>query len=892
MTMTDALVDLPLVQLNGDPADLFVGGETVVFVINRPLDSSNGLTIEAKVAIGEANALEAAANAAGRPIDVVIVPLLAGDGSFGAGPLSWQAIDDQALPGIRILRLDSQDLYQLDPNNPNADPYNPDDYVLSPTGLAVQAFKQAYVDATGKFYGDFSVSTDGPAAFYLAPATADVDVVQYAHAFTHFQATLDDAALEAALAPGGAIDLPSGRFPPVNLTTALGAFDQVGEYLPNFTFIDADSASVSLLGQTDGLVVLSVCAEWCPPCAFYSKEVGDIAAQVGNTFTFLELMTENVEGGPALTIDAQEWRHRFHLDETVMTPNGDLSLYANFVTGINLAAFPTYLVYDGVTGEIVGTLIGFGGAETFVDQLTDIETAFYAHPGAIITGGATADSLNGTRFSDKMSGLDGADTITGGFGNDTVDGGAGLDRLVGGAGDDTYVISDGRIDLKTIVEGAHDGSDTLEIAGGQQNIRIAGALPANVERLVIDARSKLVDFGVDNARAANVDFTISADATTISRIGSFTGGKLNDVIHVELRPAEADVAIAAAAATAQITINGGTGNDTITVTSGGMGYVLDGGAGADNLTGSFGDDIYVIDNSGDQILEDDGDSVHWTNADVDAVVAFYGINEFGEATQNLDQLFGGDSDLSGLSLEQIGNLLNAVYGDGLGVIDPVDGSVTYPPPLSGGHDLVQASVSFDLATARDIEDLTLTGTGKIDGSGNALNNMITGNSGNNVLDGRAGDDKLLGRDGADKLLGGAGNDDLNGGTGNDTLTGGEGRDTMNGAAGDDLFVFGSIGDTGATLSTCDVIDGFGRGGAPGRDVIDLSGVPGVFSFVGTAAFGGNATNEVRYEAVDTDGDGKADSTLVMLDNDLSNDVDAAILLRGYVGKLLSTDFLL
>ena len=880
MTMIDALANLPLVQINGDPADLFAGGETVVFVVNLPLDSSFALTSEAQGVIIEANALEAAASAAGRPIDIVIVPLLSGSGLTGATAQAWQAIADEASAGIRVLRLDSEELYQADPNSP--DPYNPD-ILPTATGLAVEAFKQAYTDQTGQFYGEFG--STGLVTFYQAPAAADVAVVQFAHDWSSFQVKLDNAAFEAALAPGGAIDLPEGRVPPVNLTTAPGAFDQVGEYLPNFTFVDADGASVSLLGQTDGLVVLSVCTEWCVPCMRYSTEVGGIAAQVGNTFTFLELMTENVDRGPARTIDAQEWRTTFNLDETVMTPNGDLSLYANFVTGINLAAFPTYLVYDGVTGKIVGRFEGFGGSETFAGQLADIEDTFYAQPGAIITGGPAADSLNGTRFSDKMSGLDGADTITGGFGNDTLDGGAGLDRLVGGAGDDTYVISDGRLDQDTIVETQGGGTDTIEIAGTQQSIRIGGSSP-NVERLVIDSRPKPVDFTVDPQSPANVDFSFSIDAATLSRIGSFNGGKLDDVIHVDLR------LTGDAPPDAHILVNGGAGNDTITVASEGLSYTVDGGAGddsistgsgddrliggagADKLNGSFGDDTYVIDNPGDKILEDDGDSFHWTVADIDDVWAFYAINDYGEATQNLDQPFGGDSDLSGLSLDQIGVLLNAVYGDGLGVVDPVDGSVTYPPPLSDGHDLVEASISFDLAVAGDIEDLTLTGSAKTNGSGNALDNTITGNSGANVLDGRAGDDRLLG---------GAGNDSLNGGGGNDTLTGG---------VGDDRFVFSAITETGATLGHCDVIDDFSRGGAGGRDVIDLSGVSGVFSFVGTAAFGGNATNEVRYEAVDTNGDGKADSTLVMLDNDLSNDVDGAILLRGYVGKLLSTDFLL
>jgi Ca2+-binding RTX toxin-like protein len=858
-TVTDALANLPLVQINGDPAVLFSGGETVVFVVNLPMDSSFALTSEAQGVIIEANALEAAASAAGRPIDIVIVPLLQGSGLFGASDEAAQAIADQVSPGIRILQLDSEELYQADPNSP--DPNNPD-IIPTATGLAVEAFKQAYTDQTGQFYGELNAT--GLVTFYLPPSATDADIVQYAHDWSPFQVTLDNTAFEAALTPGGAIDLPEGRVPPANLVTALGAYDEVGEFLPNLSFVDADGASVSLLGQTDGLVVLSICTEWCPPCMDYSTAVGGIAAQVGDGFTFLELMVQNVEGGPARTIDADEWRTTFNLDETVMTPNGDLSLYANFITGIKLEALPTYIVYDGATGEIFGKFSGFGGADVFIDQIYEASAGF---SGEVIKGGAAADNLNGTRFSDTMSGLDGNDSLAGGFGNDKLDGGAGLDQLTGGSGDDTYVISDGRLDQKTIVEAENGGADMIEIAGTQQNIRIGNSLPANVERLVIDPRSKLVDFFTDNARAANADFTISADATTLSRIGSFTGGKLNDVFHVDLRLIGDDPV------TSHITINGGAGNDTITVTSEGWGFTLDGGAGADNLTGSFGDDTYVIDNAGDKILEDDGEGIQWTQADADDVWAFYGINEFGEPTQNIDQPFIGDSDLAGKSLNEIATIFYEAYWEGNSVIDEA-GNVTYPAPLSGGHDLVLSSVSFDLASAPDIEDLTLTGTARINGSGNDLGNTMIGNSSGNVLDGRAGDDNLQGRDGADRLVGGAG------------------LDTMNGAAGDDVFVFSAIDQTGATLGDCDVIDGFGRAGATGRDMIDLSGVPGAFAFIGTAAFAANATNQVRYQVVDTNGDGNTDSTLVMLDNDTDVDVDAAILLRGYVGNLTASDFLL
>jgi hypothetical protein len=124
------------------------------------------------------------------------------------------------------------------------------------------------------------------------------------------------------------------------------------------------------------------------------------------------------------------------------------------------------------------------------------------------------------------------------------------------------------------------------------------------------------------------------------------------------------------------------------------------------------------------------------------------------------------------------------------VTDLIDGGV--------GTDTIQSSVTFSLANAlvSNVENLTLTGTANINGTGNVLANTITGNTGNNILDG------------------GTGNDILSGGTGNDTLNGGMDKDTLTGGVGIDTFVF-QFGQS--LVSNSDRITDFGFG----TDKIDL-----------------------------------------------------------------------
>jgi hypothetical protein len=113
-----------------------------------------------------------------------------------------------------------------------------------------------------------------------------------------------------------------------------------------------------------------------------------------------------------------------------------------------------------------------------------------------------------------------------------------------------------------------------------------------------------------------------------------------------------------------------------------------------------------------------------------------------------------------------------------------------------GNDTIQSSVTLTLVA--NVENLILTGTTAINGTGNTLNNLIRGNSGNNalngaegfdVVEGGAGNDTLTDTSGGNYLNGGAGTDTLTGGTSGDFFMGGTGNDTLNTGNGAEVIAF-------------------------------------------------------------------------------------------------------
>lgn len=307
------------------------------------------------------------------------------------------------------------------------------------------------------------------------------------------------------------------------------------------------------------------------------------------------------------------------------------------------------------------------------------------------------------------------------------------------------------------------------------------------------------------------------------------------------------------------------------LTGGSVGDVLFGLDGNDTLRGGSGDDI-LNGGYGDDLL-DGGAGMDWAFYSRDSASPLLANLMTGKIYQsgNVDSLISIEAVRGGMGDDTyIGNAADNLFR-GLGGIDYFNGH--------DGFDIVRYREAIGTQGAR--VDLSLNrasndGFGNADFlfniegvvgtyfsdsiKGDASNNLLHGDWGNDTLSGGAGNDSLDGGVGSDRLDGGSGNDLLFGGDGNDYLKGGLGADKLTGGTGADRFAFSSAKETGTSTTTRDAILDFVRG----SDRIDLAAIDAnaasstaneAFTFIGSKAFGTNATAQLRYSYDATKGSG-------------------------------------
>jgi Ca2+-binding RTX toxin-like protein len=182
----------------------------------------------------------------------------------------------------------------------------------------------------------------------------------------------------------------------------------------------------------------------------------------------------------------------------------------------------------------------------------------------------------------------------------------------------------------------------------------------------------------------------------------------------------------------------------------------------------------------------------------------------------------------------------------------------------GDEDLV-ASSAFFYELPQNVENLRVGGflsDEHCNGRGNELNNRIQGSSGSNLLEGMAGRDLLIGYGGSDTLVGGLGSDRL----------------YAEGSSTPPVLDYNRTQESCTRLGIDEVLKINRRGD---NYVIDLSdidadistrGTNDVFTFIGEAAFGADATGQVRF--VD-----EPDRIAILVSTDADSDAEMVIHLR-------------
>jgi Ca2+-binding RTX toxin-like protein len=469
----------------------------------------------------------------------------------------------------------------------------------------------------------------------------------------------------------------------------------------------------------------------------------------------------------------------------------------------------TYVVDNAgdVTTEIAGEgidLVQSSIAHTLAANIEDLT----------LTGTAAING-NGNDLSNVIKGNTGVNILSGLDGNDTLDGAAGADRLSGGLGDDTFIV-DNVGDL--VIENAASGTDTVQSSATH-------TLGVNVENLVLtgsgaingtgnaDANSITGNSGANILNGGAGADILSGGAGNDTYILDNAGDVVNELLNQGTDSVQTSLTYVLGANLENLTLTGtsavdGTGNSAVNIITGnGANNTLTGFDGNDTLTGlggsdttigGLGNDIHVVDNAGDVTVESAGEGTDTVRSSVTHTLmanlenlTLTGALAIDGTGNDLNNVIIGNSAINVLAGMDGNDTLNG--GTGADSMSGGAGNDTYVVENAGdvvtenageGADTVQSAITLTLAA--NVENLLLTGSAAINGTGNAEANSITGNAANNTIDGG---------DGNDSLSGGAGNDTMTGGAGNDSLSGGTGNDAMTGGSGDDTYTVDAVGDT-------------------------------------------------------------------------------------------------
>ncbi|MBB4063552.1 M10 family metallopeptidase [Gellertiella hungarica] len=222
-------------------------------------------------------------------------------------------------------------------------------------------------------------------------------------------------------------------------------------------------------------------------------------------------------------------------------------------------------------------------------------------------------------------------------------------------------------------------------------------------------------------------------------------------------------------ARSSFTIHDTSGYDTINLSNAAMGSLLDLRPGSfSNVNGSVGNVAIATDTVIEQAIGSGFNDTLIGNTAANKLTGLAGADTLCGLSGNdtLDGGLGNDVIVGGAGNDTLigGNgsdTLRGGAGDDRYYVDVATDIVDELSDGGAGVDMVVSSISFALGASQilgTVENLVLSGSAAINGTGNGLANAITGNGASNIINGAGGNDVLYG---------GAGNDFLTGGTGRD-----------------------------------------------------------------------------------------------------------------------------
>jgi len=492
-----------------------------------------------------------------------------------------------------------------------------------------------------------------------------------------------------------------------------------------------------------------------------------------------------IDGGAGIdtVVSQQLGKHTFKNIEV-------LDLYGLGGVGLTVAQMASFTtITDSKVAPSELLAIGILGPFSEVDMSVNSDGVH----GVLLNFSEAPAKVTGTAFADVITSYDFrlnyGDTLIGGGGDDVLTGFDGADTLDGGAGND---ILDGGAWFLVRPPGApeffDDDADTVTYASAAAGVTVNLALG----HVFQDTKGSGIDKlgGIDNLIG-------SAFADTLTGTGNFN------------------------------VLTGGGGNDTLI------------SGGSDTLIGGIGDDAYHLVYTGDKIVEaanQGNDTVHagftYTLGSTLENLTLTGSDNINGTGNTLANTMVGNTGNNLLDGKAGADTLRGGLGDDTYIVDPADVVIEN---AGEGIDTVKAGFTYTLGD--NVENLTLTGTTGINGTGNGLVNTLYGTTAGNILDGKAGADTLRGGAGDDTYIvddagdvaveasgqgtdtvmssatftlgvnvenltltgggsiGGTGNtldNAITGNAGNNLINGGRGNDLLTGSGGSDTFLFDSL----------------------------------------------------------------------------------------------------